>query len=346
MKNIPINLTIILTILLGNIYTIQTIAQEQYDLNENKFVLIPLGVTGSVDESNLTAYLLSSMNSTKFICLDAGTLWTGLKAATKANSFVGISRPKGSNLTLESLVLREHIKAYLISHAHIDRIAGLIVNSSIDTKKSIFGLNRTIDDIKNHLFNWHIWPNVGDSGVSPYLSKYYYVTLPPKKRVHIPSTDMYVQAFPLKHGQFFESTAFLIQAGNHYALYIGDTEPDEETETPLKNLWDKIVPLIKKHSLRGIFIEVSRPDEQSDKKVEGLLTPSQVMDALQQLARLVNAENIEFTLQGLTVIITNSQPPVLTRETPQNEQIKTQLELLNNLGIRFVFPVQGQRLEF
>jgi 3',5'-cyclic-nucleotide phosphodiesterase len=70
------------------------------------------------------------------------------------------------------------------------------------------------------------------------------------------------------------------------------------------------------------------------------------MDALQQLARLVNAENIEFTLQGLTVIITNSQPPVLTRETPQNEQIKTQLELLNNLGIRFVFPVQGQRLEF
>ncbi|OQW92528.1 MAG: hypothetical protein BWK79_14440 [Beggiatoa sp. IS2] len=341
-----INLATILIIFVGSINGVQTIAEGRCDLGENKFVLIPLGVKGSVDEGNLTAYLLSSTNSDKFISLDAGTLWAGLKVATQANSFVGIAKPEGSNLTLESLVLREHIKAYLISHAHLDRVAGLIINSSIDTKKSIIGLDRTINDIKDHLFNWRIWPNVGDSGASPYLSEYYYVVLPPSKSIRIPSTDMYVQAFPLKHGQFFESTAFLIQAGNHYVLYIGDTEPDQEGETPLKNLWNAVAPLIVKCSLRAIFIEVSRPYEQSDKEIEGQLTPNQMMDALRQLADLVDAEKKESALQGLTIIITNAQPSIFERETPPNEQIKTQLELLNNLGVRFVFPVQGQRLEF
>lgn len=346
MEKIRINFVIIFIVFFGYIGHTQINAQESQNIGENKFVLIPLGVKGSVDESDLSAYLLSSINSNKFISLDAGTVWAGLKAATRANSFVGIAQPEDSNLTLEGLILREHIKAYLISHAHLDRVAGLIMSSSIDTKKSIIGLNRTINDIKDNLFNWRIWPNVGDSGVSPYLSEYYYVVLPPTKRIHIPGADMYVQAFPLRHGQFFESTAFLVQAGNYYVLYIGDTEPDQEGVTSLKDLWNEIKPLVEKHSLRGIFIEVSRPDEQSSKNIEGQLTPSQVMESLRQLAALVNAEKVESVLRDLTIIVTNAQPSIFVREIPPNEQIKTQLELLNNLGVRFVFPVQGQRLEF
>lgn len=38
---------------------------------------------------------------------------------------------------------------------------------------------------------------------------------------------MTVKAFSLSHVNPFESTAFLIKNENDYALYLGDTGPDE-----------------------------------------------------------------------------------------------------------------------
>lgn len=326
---------------------LSTLSASAIAYNDTKqFTLIPLGVKDSIDESNLTAYLLSPINANHFICLDAGTVWTGLKAGVRSGSFIGITTPKKSDLTLESIVLRQHIKAYLISHAHINRIAGLIVNSSIDIKKPILGLDHTIDAIKNHLFNWRIWPNLGDSGASPYLSRYHYVILPPKKQVHIANTEMYVKAFPLTQGKFFKSTAFLIQAGRQHVLYIGDIKSIKEENTPFfKELWKNVVPLVRKQQLHAIFMGISHPDSPSDKNMSAR-TPKRAMEALQQLAELVNATKSNTVLKGLTIIITNRQPSLLTTEIPVNEQIKTQLGLLNNLGVRFVFPIQGQRLEF
>lgn len=316
--------------------------------NPNKFLVIPLGVEDSVDESNLTAYLLASIDTNDFICLDAGTLWSGLRIAVNANSFPEIAESKGTHDSLEGLILREHIKAYLISHAHFSRVAGLVINSPIDNKKPIVGLTQTIDGIKKYLFNWYIWPNVGDSGVSPYLSKYYYVETLPKKRLRITGTDLYIQAFPLNHGTFSESTAFLIQAGESFILYLGDTEPDrDQTDKPqlMKDLWVEIAPLIKKGSLRGLFISVPRPNNQAAKNLENQLTPNGLMDSLRQLAKLVDEKDPKSALKALTIVIKNIQPN-LTAETPPREQVKTQLELQNDLGVRFVFPVQGHRLEF
>ncbi len=42
---------------------------------QNGFKVIPLGVKGGLDESNLSAYLVAASDSNQFICLDAGTIY-------------------------------------------------------------------------------------------------------------------------------------------------------------------------------------------------------------------------------------------------------------------------------
>src|SRR4051794_23983742 len=83
----------------------------------SSFKIVPLGVKGGIDESNLSAYMVAPTGSSDYICLDAGTLHFGIEKAVKEKIF----KISATN------VLRNNIKAYLISHAHLDHIAGLII---------------------------------------------------------------------------------------------------------------------------------------------------------------------------------------------------------------------------
>jgi 3',5'-cyclic-nucleotide phosphodiesterase len=89
-----------------------------------QFVSIVLGTAGGLYEANLTAYLLAPIGERRFIALDAGTVLSGLQIAIKMGSFADIQVPPASALTLEGWILREHIKAYVLSHAHLDHISG------------------------------------------------------------------------------------------------------------------------------------------------------------------------------------------------------------------------------
>jgi 3',5'-cyclic-nucleotide phosphodiesterase len=51
------------------------------------FRLVPLGVKGGIDESNLSAYMLAPANSNNFVCLDAGTLHFGIEKAVANKVF-------------------------------------------------------------------------------------------------------------------------------------------------------------------------------------------------------------------------------------------------------------------
>jgi len=76
---------------------------------------------------------------------------------------------------------------------------------------------------------------------------------------------MTVKTFPLSHVNPFESNAFLIKYQENYVLYLGDTGPDEiEKSNDLRILWQAVAPLIKEKQLKGIFVEVSFPNEQPD----------------------------------------------------------------------------------
>ena len=69
------------------------------------------------------------------------------------------------------------------------------------------------------------------------------------------------------------------------------------------------------------------------------------MEELGRLAQIVNAPNPHMALQGLTVVVTHIKPVVTQGPSPQ-ERIAQQLQVRNALGVRFIIPSQGSRIEF
>lgn len=312
---------------------------------DNPFDIIVLGSAGGLSEDNLTAFLVAQSGSQRFLAVDAGSLFAGLKKAHAVGSLATISVPTDSPLSLEGWVLKEGIRAYLISHAHLDHIAGLIINSTDDSPKPIFGFPTTIDYLRDHIFNWKIWPNFGDEGVAPAMSKYRYVRLQPGQAQAVADTGLHVSAFIISHSCNYTSTAFLLENPPHQLLFIGDTgcDPVEKSQN-LDLIWHHVAPLIRQRSLSAIFMETSYPNGRPDELLFGHLTPHWMIHELKQLARIVSAQQPEQALAGLPVVVTSIKPSLEKHST--RERIQRELEALNTLGIRFIIPTQGERLGF
>ena len=290
------------------------------------FTIIPLGTEGGLNESNLSAYLCAPFASDNYICLDAGTLYAGIN---KAISYRVINKPA-------TAFIRENIKAYLISHPHLDHVAGLIINSPSDTTKNIYGTPFCLDRIEQHYFSWQTWANFGDEGEKPILSKYHYKRLNTDSEAAVEGTEMYVTAFKLSHANPYESTAFLVRNDSSYLLYFGDTGADTmEHSNDLAHVWQRITPLVLQKKLKAIFIEVSYPNEQLDKQLFGHLTPKLLMTELNRLSLLCGKK----ALQHVPVVITHMKP-----EGNNKTYIIQQLKAANSLGLRLIYPEQGKKL--
>ncbi|KAF2332335.1 MBL fold metallo-hydrolase [Flavobacterium ginsenosidimutans] len=294
---------------------------------KTSFSVVPLGVMGGIDEKNLSAYLIAPSNTTDYICLDAGTVNAGIEKAIEKKIF------KVST----SEVLRKYIKGYLISHAHLDHVSGLIINSPADSSKTVYATNKCMEMMENHYFNDQTWANFGDAGPGFPLKKYHFQTLNLTEETPLTNTKMTVKAFSLSHVNPFESTAFLIKNNNDYALYLGDTGPDEvEKSNNLRDLWTAVAPLVKEKQLKGIFIEVSFPNEQPDKFLFGHLTPNYLMKELHVLEDLAGKGSLE----NFKIIITHLKPPA-----KNIAKIKEQLKAQNDLGLKIIYPEQGKKFE-
>ena len=291
------------------------------------FEVVPLGVKGGIDETNLSAYLLAPKNTTDFICLDAGTINAGIEKAIANNTFT---------VTADE-VLRKYIKGYLISHAHLDHVSGLIISSPADSSKTVYATKDCMQMMEKHYFNGDTWANFGDEGPGFQIKKYHFQTLAFGEETKLTNTTMTVKAFQLSHVNPFESTAFLIKNEENAVLYLGDTGTDEiEKSNDLRLLWQAIAPLIKEKKLRGIFIEVSFPNEQPDNALYGHLTPKHLMKELTKLEEFAG----KGSLQDFKIIITHRKPP-----TKNIQKIKEQLKKENALGVDFIFPEQGKRFD-
>ena len=304
------------------------VSAPMFSQKENSsFSVVPLGVMGGIDEKNLSAYLIAPSNTNDYICLDAGTVNAGIEKAIEKKTF------KVST----SEVLRKYIKGYLISHAHLDHVSGLIINSPADSSKTVYATNKCMEMMENHYFNDQTWANFGDAGPGFPLRKYHFQTLNLGVETLLTNAKMTVKAFPLSHVNPFESTAFLIRSNTDYALYLGDTGPDEvEKSNNLRDLWTAVTPLIKQKQLKGIFIEVSFPNEQPDKFLFGHLTPNYLMKELHVLEDLAG----KGSLKNFKIIITHLKPPA-----KNIVKIKEQLKNQNDLGVQIIYPEQGKKLE-
>lgn len=289
------------------------------------FKIVPLGVKGGIDESNLSAYMVAPAGSNDYICLDAGTLHYGIEKAISNKVF---------NIPAEQ-VLKKYIKGYFISHAHLDHVSGLIINSPDDSAKTIYGLAGTLETIKTHYFTWASWANFTYEGDAPQLRKYHYQSLVPDSTIAVKNTTMSVSAYPLAHSNL-TSTAFLLKSNDAYILYLGDVGPDEvEKSDKLHKLWQAIAPLVKSKQLKGIMIETSFKNEQPDKNLFGHLTPKWLMKEMDELAALSGSGS----LKGFNLIITHVKPP-----QSNIIALKAQLKSENKLGLTLIFPEQGKAI--
>lgn len=294
----------------------------------NSFNVIPLGIKGGLDESNLSAYMVAAAGSNDFICADAGTVRHGIDVAIANKTLKGNADE----------ILKNNVKGYLISHAHLDHVAGMIQNSPDDSPKNIYALPSVINVLRDKYFTWKAWANFANEGDMPQLKKYTYVYLKEKEKISLTGTAMQVTAFPLSHGPSYESTAFLISYGDRYLLYLGDTGADQiEKSDRLQQLWEQIAPLIMKNQLKAIFIETSFPDEQSDKQLFGHLTPHLLMQEMEKLRQLTDL----ISLKKVPVVITH-----MKSFGKQEQALADQLRKNNLLHLDLVFPVQGKMMSF
>lgn len=291
------------------------------------FSIVPLGVHGGIEENNLSAYLAAPFGTRNYVSLDAGTLHAGLEKAVGTMALPG---PPDS-------VLKKNIKGYLISHPHMDHLAGLVINSPDDSPKPIYARPFCLEVFKTHYFSWKSWANFANEGEKPALGKYTYVPVAATAETELKNTGMQVKAYPLSHTGAGLSSAFLLRNMENYLLYLGDTGADSiEKTSELGQLWQAVAPLVKAKKLKGIFIETSYPDEQPENKLFGHLTPKLLMAELQKLAA-VSGKN---SLRDLPVIITHMKPA-----GDAERKIRAQLAMRNALGVKLIFPEQGRPLK-
>jgi 3',5'-cyclic-nucleotide phosphodiesterase len=293
----------------------------------NGFKVIPLGVKGGLDESNLSAYLVAANGSDQYICLDAGTIYKGLELAS-ANQLFKSANPNS--------IQQQQINGYFISHAHLDHTAGLIMNSPNDNAKNLYGLASVLEVFKKNYFTWSAWANFGNEGEAPILKKYSYQTLTPKLEIPIKNTGLFVTPFVLSHVKPYESTAFLVRNQDAYLLYLGDTGPDRvEQSAQLDQLWKTIAPLVIQNQLKAIFIEVSFDNSVAEKALFGHLTPNLLMEEMTKLNQLSKGQ-----LKNTPLYVTHIKPC-----DGCEIKIKSEIQAANQIGLKISYPLQATLIE-
>jgi 3',5'-cyclic-nucleotide phosphodiesterase len=305
------------------------------------FDVVVLGARGGIQDGNLSAFMIAPAGDPRAVTCDAGALVNGLRVADEKGVFDDVVVPEGSPYDRIGYVLTEQIKGYLISHAHLDHVAGLIVSSPDDTAKPIYALPSVNQRIERTYFNWDAWPNFGDRGRPPLLGKYAYRDLVPGERAALSDTGMSVTAFPLSHGGT-ESTAFLIETGEDALLCFGDTGPDEvEGSAAIGKIWTAVADRVRAGRLKAIVVEVSYTNAQPDKQLFGHLTPAWLIKSLRSLEERAG----DGSLENFPVVISHIKYSLSSGPKPQ-ETILVELKAGNDLGVRFIVPEQGDSWRF
>ena len=305
------------------------------------FDVVVLGATGGIQDGNLSAFLVRPAGQARGVTCDAGSLVNGIRVADERGAFADVAVPPGSRQSRIGHVLTDSIQGYLISHAHLDHVLGLVIASPDDSAKPVYALPSVQAELVASHFNWSAWPNMTDRGKAPRLGKYRLQDLAPGVRQPLAGTALAVTAYPLAHAGV-ESTAFLIDHGDQALLCLGDTGPDAvEKSDRLQALWAAVADRVKRGQLRALIVEVSFANDRPDRLLFGHLTPAWLMASLRSLAALTGAD----ALKGLPVVISHIKYSLLADEPPQ-QVILRELEAANDLGLRFIIPQQGDRHRF
>eukprot|EP01124_Arcella_intermedia_P011827 TRINITY_DN18201_c0_g1_i1.p1 TRINITY_DN18201_c0_g1~~TRINITY_DN18201_c0_g1_i1.p1 ORF type:complete len:383 (-),score=41.54 TRINITY_DN18201_c0_g1_i1:7-1098(-) len=324
---------------------------------QGRFTVLPVGVEGGFDDSDLSGYLLSSSKSFSdsaqpFISLDAGTIMKGLLVAREKGYLAPLVPTGVSYASMPGSFLTHQIKAYFLSHAHLDHTKGFVINAVEDSNgKGVYGINITITRIADFMFNGQIWPNFGPTG----LNKYTYFTMQDGVEVSIPGTGLTVEAYHLRHSYPYLSTAFLIKNElGEYVLYFGDVGPDsvENGRSSPNDLntnllvWKRVASLIQLNKLLAIFLECSYADPKDPGFLFGHLSPKYFFEEIGVLEKQVkDLISVDKPLTGLNVVVTHIKP--LVDGSDIKSVIQKQLQnVTSTYGVHLIYPEQGVPFQF
>ncbi|CND99727.1 MBL fold metallo-hydrolase [Yersinia nurmii] len=307
------------------------------------FEVVALGVDGGVSDGNLTSYLIRSETNPLYLGLDAGSVLPGIAKGLDKGNFADVTEQNAAPFTRQGYIFRQRINSYFISHAHLDHVAGLIIGSPEDSKKTIYGTAATVETLRNHYFNWRVWPNFTDSGSGTRLGTYRLQAPRPAQRFTIGLTRLSGEIYPLSHDQS-PSSMLLIGQGDEFFAYFGDTGPDSiEKSKSLDHIWRILGEKVKQKQLKGMIIEVSYPNSVADGKLYGHMTPKWLLAELKNLAKY-SGEG-EQPLKDLPVVISHIKPSLQQGQDPR-KVIADELQQANELGVKFILMEQGDSQQF
>lgn len=168
------------------------------------------------------------------------------------------------------------IDSLLLTHAHLDHIAGaaLMLASTIDhrtTPLTIYAPESVLTTLKQHLFNWQIWPDFAAlPNVETPVLRYQSVG----EGESFELAGLQIEAVALNHT--VPSFAYLIAGANGSFCFCGDTAA---TET----LWQRIN---QRGGVDQLFIELSYPEHKADiAKLAGHYDTASLANDIQMLEK-------------------------------------------------------------
>ncbi|AOA60894.1 3',5'-cyclic-nucleotide phosphodiesterase 1 [Komagataella phaffii CBS 7435] len=270
-------------------------------------------------------------------------------------------KSKGTNLQIADAFMNLQISTYLITHCHLDHVAGLIINAPMfysevhpHRLRKIYGGKFIVGQLHSFIFNNHVWPDLSEVA-KPIIE---FCSLDADNRSWVKLNEhMEFVLFPVAHGTIenhsaepivYHSSAFLLnmRKSQKKLLVFGDMESDLTSNTfYLQSLWTFICPYF--HQLSGIVLECSTKNMPSDKPLYGHLTPHYVISEMIRFQEIIQKYNPELTLKGLNLVITHVKE-TMTEDDPRIS-ILEQLELLNDkhkLGLVFSIALPGVSYKF
>lgn len=216
-----------------------------------------------------------------------------------------------ADLSLAELAMIDHV---FITHSHLDHIASLplLVDSVADMRTRplvVYASDATVEIIRNHIFNWAIWPDFTEipSRQSPSM-RYEIIRL----GQHVCLGERTITSLPAEHT--VPAVGYQLDSGAASLVFTGDTTTN-----------DVFWPVINRiTNLRYLLIETAFSNSEKRLAVMSKhLCPSMLADELAKLVRDVDVYithlkpgQIELTMGEIEECAADAKPKML-----QNNQV-------------------------